>query len=135
MRYLGIDYGTQRIGVALSDSEGRIAFPKKVIPNRGEARFTEDIKSIVKEENVSEIIVGLPVSLDGRETKIMQEVRRFAQILGRAVELPVYLENEMLTTHMVEQAGVEKEHVDEAAAALILQSYLDKQNQEVRSKN
>lgn len=126
MRYLGIDYGTRRIGIALSDQGGRIAFPKKVIANRGEARFTEEIKSIIKEENVSEIVVGLPVSLDGRETEIMQEVRRFAKALENSTALPVRLENEMLTTHMVEQVGIEKEHIDEAAAALILQAYLDK---------
>lgn len=128
MRYLGIDYGTKRIGIALSDQGGRIAFPKKVIVNRGEEKIADEIKTIVEQEKASEIVVGLPVSLDGRETEITKEVRRFAEALERSVRTPVHFENEMLTTHMVERAGVKKEHVDKAAAALILQSYLDKKN-------
>ncbi len=128
MKYLGIDYGTKRIGIALSDSEGRIAFPKKIISNRGEEKAVEEIKEIVKGEEVSEVIIGIPISLDGRETEITATVRRFAGMLERAVSLPVHLENEMLTTRMVKQPGIKKEHIDEAAAALILQSYLDKVN-------
>lgn len=126
MRYLGIDYGTKRIGIALSDIGGRIAFPKKVIANRGEEKTVDEIKTIFEQEKAAEIVVGLPVSLDGKETEITKEVRRFAEALGRSVRIPVRLENEMLTTRMVERAGVKKEHVDEAAAALILQSFLDK---------
>lgn len=130
MRYLGIDYGTKRVGIALSDQGGQIAFPKKTIANWDEARLQEEIKSIIDQEKVAEVVVGLPISLDGRETEITSRVRRFAEELESALELPVHLENEMLTTRMVEQAGIKREHVDEAAAALILQSYLDRGNRE-----
>lgn len=128
MRYLGIDYGTKRIGIALSDPEGRVAFPKKTIPNRGGEWAAREIKTFAFDEKASEIILGLPISLDGRETEITSEVRRFAETLERTAGIAVHLENEMLTTRIVKQAGIEKEHTDEAAAALILQSYLDKHN-------
>ncbi|MBI2640780.1 MAG: Holliday junction resolvase RuvX [Candidatus Sungbacteria bacterium] len=132
MRYLGIDYGTKRIGIALSDQGGRVAFPKKVIANRGGERAVTEIKTIIEREKVSEIVVGLPVSLDGRETEIMKEARHFAEILQQGLSIPVHLENEMLTTHMAKRDGIKKEHIDEAAAALILQAYLDKQNRAER---
>lgn len=129
MRYLGIDYGTKRVGIAISDQGGRIAFPKKTIANRGEARLTEEVKSVIDEEKIAEIVVGLPISLDGRDTDTTKEVRHFAEVLRQNWRtLSVHLENEMLTTNMVERSGVKKEHADEAAAALILQSYLDKNN-------
>lgn len=126
MRYLGIDYGDKRIGIALSDDEGRIAFPKKVIANRGEERVLEELRAVATDEKVSEVVVGLPVSLDGRETEITKKALQFVDILRRELKLPIHLENEMFTTRMVHHAGVARKHVDEAAAALILQSYLDK---------
>lgn len=128
MRYMGIDYGSRRIGIAVSDSGGRIAFPKKVIFSRGNHETLERLKPFLEEEKISKIIVGLPVGLDGKETEQTRTVREFAEILRKEIMLPIEFENEMLTTHMVKQAGVEKEHTDEAAAAVILQSYLDKQD-------
>lgn len=126
MRYCGIDYGSKRIGIAISDPAGRIAFPKKVIFNRGNPRMREQLKSLLEEEDISRVIVGLPLNLDGSESEESKKVRAFAEDLKKSAPLPVEFENEMLTTHMVERAGIKKEHTDEAAAALILQSYLDK---------
>lgn len=128
MRYLGIDYGGKRIGIAISDPEGKIAFPKKTIFNRGNPHMTAQLKSLVEEENVSKIIVGLPLGAQGQDTEQTQAVRTFVEILKKEIVVPVDFENELLTTHLVEQAGIKKEHTDEAAAALILQSYLDKEN-------
>lgn len=128
MRYLGIDYGKKRIGVAVSDPGGRIAFPRKTITNRGVPKTIEELKKLLEAEKISEIIVGIPIGLDGKDSETTREVREFAEKLSGAVTLPIRLENEMLTTHMVESEGVKKGHTDEAAAALILQSYLDKIN-------
>lgn len=128
MRYLGIDHGEKRMGIAISDPEGRIAFPKRVIFNRGNTRMMEQIRSLLQEEGISEVVVGLPISMDGGETDETRNVRRFAEELKKNTVLPIHFENEVLTTRLVEQFGVKKEHTDEAAAALILQSYLDKQN-------
>lgn len=129
MRYLGIDYGEKRIGIAISDPGGRIAFPKKAIFNRGRGVVLAQLKTFLDEGKISVIIVGLPVGLDGKDTKTTKKVREFSDWLKDKLNILVELENEIFTTHMVEQAGVKKEHIDEAAAALILQSYLDKQNQ------
>ncbi len=126
MRHLGIDYGEKRIGISVSDPGGRIAFPKKVIFNRGNKRVWEQIKAVLDDEKISKIVVGLPLSLDGGETEESQKVRAFAEELKKITALPIEFENEIFTTHMVEQAGIKKEHTDEAAAAVILQSYLDR---------
>lgn len=127
MKYLGIDYGDKRIGIAVSDSGGRIAFPKKVIFNRGPNIYTQ-IKTIIEEENASKIVIGIPLAFDGKETEQSKKTRAFAGELGRAISLAIEFENELLTTHMVEGVGIKKEHTDEAAAALILQSFLDRLN-------
>ncbi len=126
MRYLGIDFGQKRIGVALSDVGGRIAFPKKVIFNRGNDYVAQQLRTIVEEESVEKIIVGLPLSLDGKETQESGLIRQFTEFFKVQISIPIEFENEMLTTHMVQKMGVTKEHTDEAAAALILQSHLDK---------
>ena len=128
MRYLGIDYGLKRIGIAVSDPEGRIAFPKKLIFNRGSDYVLSQLKSLLDEDKASAVIVGLPLGLDGGETEESVRVRAFAERLKKKIAQSVYLENEILTTHLVKSLGVKKEHTDEAAAAVILQSYLDKVN-------
>lgn len=126
MKYLGIDYGDRRIGVAVSDPAGKIAFPRKTIANRGFQKTFAELMRIIEEENVSGIIIGLPLSLDGRETSQTCQVREFAENFKRISALPLEFENEILTTHLVKKAGVPYEHSDESAAAVILQSYLDK---------
>lgn len=127
MRYLGIDYGDKRIGVALSDPEGQIAFPKTVILNIGFERVIRNIKSLVEIEKAVKIVIGLPLAMDGKETDQSQKVRNFVEALKKEINAPIIFENELLTTHLAKAAGVKKEHTDEAAAALILQSYLDKE--------
>ncbi len=131
MRYLGIDYGSKRTGIAVSDEEGRIAFPQETL----EAQVRQKIKKIVKEKSIGYIVVGLPRMPDGRETEETSEVRAFVLSLKKAVDLPVTFEDELLTTRIVASEGMQKNRKDESAAALILQSYLDKKNQESRIKN
>ena len=126
MRYLGVDYGTKRTGVALSDADGTIAFPNEVLD--GDKQTTiRALKKILSAEGAQKIIVGLPVSLQGEETKISNEVRTFAAELHRELGVPVELENEMLTTKIAGE-HTERERIDAASAAIILQSYLDKKN-------
>lgn len=126
MRHLGIDYGAKRIGVALSDVGGRIAFPYSVIHRRGNIFIFDQISALIKQEGVEIIVIGLPLGMDGEETQESGRVREFAKELGTKTSLPIALENEMFSSRMVKDAGVAKEHVDEASAALVLQSYLDK---------
>ena len=128
MRYLGIDYGSKRVGIAVSDAYGKIAFPKTTFYNRGNQYLFDQLKSFIKEESTVKIIVGLPIGLDGKDSDQTKIIRKFADKLKQEIGVPVDFENEMFTSHMVVEQGVKKEHTDQAAAAVILQSYLDKQN-------
>jgi len=110
--------------VALSDLEGRIAFPQTVILNGGAA--VKELRALVQAQDVGQIVVGLPLALDGGETEESGRVRAFTEALGKELNLPCIFENEILTTRMAEAAGGRSELSDASAAAIILQSYLDK---------
>ena len=119
MRYLGVDYGERRIGLALSDPEGRLAFPHSSVPD------LEGVRSVITRQGVGAVVIGVPVPLGGGESAQGRAVRAFADRLRRAVQLPVALENEVFTTKIAEARSA-PERADAAAAALILQSYLDR---------
>lgn len=124
MRYLGIDYGSKRVGIAVSDERGKIAFPRAMVPNG--AKVFSLIRAIAAKESAGMIVVGLPVLLNGSESGETRRTRRFAERLKKTVRLPLAFENEMFTTRMARASAVKKEYVDESSAALILQSFLDK---------
>ena len=128
MRYLGIDYGSKRIGIAISDEEGRIAFPRVTFDGTDEKKALLEIQDIVKKEAISKIIIGIPISFGGQSTAQTKVVRQFGDTLSPLVQLPVEFENEILTSKMGRDAGIPKDRLDASAAAIILQSYLDKQN-------
>lgn len=119
MRFLGIDYGKKRIGLALSDPGGLIAFPHGTVKNLGE------VLRVIEKEDVESIIIGMPVSFRSRVSYQAQEVKAFAASLRKRVELPIAFENEVLTTKLARQ-HTEPGKADAAAAAIILQSYLDR---------
>lgn len=126
MRYLGIDYGSRRIGLALSDEEGRIAFPRHTLQRLSDAQAVRKIAALVKKERIGTVVVGLPWGLDGNDTDQTRAARSFGEKLGRALVIPIAYENEMFTTRMAHASGADKKHVHESSAALILQSFLDK---------
>ncbi len=130
MKLLGIDYGTERIGVALGDTEAHVAVPFEVID--ATALAAERIMEIVKQENVEIVVMGLPKNLQGQEGKSASRARRLAEKI-QSLGAKIVYEDERLSTKEVERAmkeygrakrGVDK---DAAAAAIILQTYLDKQ--------
>ncbi|MEK7067320.1 MAG: Holliday junction resolvase RuvX [Patescibacteria group bacterium] len=125
MRYIGIDYGSKRIGIAVADDEGKIAFPRECIDNASEHDVCGAIKKIIDNEGIQRVIIGLPLSFAGVDTDQTAEVRAFAEMLSHAVQLSIEFQNEVLSSRTVERAGIEKNRVDSAAAALILQSYID----------
>lgn len=139
MRYLGIDYGLKKVGVAASDEEGRLAFPKAILPN--DENLLREIAKICKEEKIEGVVFGESRTLEGNPNKILDESLRFKRALEQKTGLPVYLEKEFMTTLEArrtkkvaeEELGrrekkIPKE-VDASAAALILQRHLDKVNQ------
>ena len=124
MRYLGIDYGAKRIGLALSDEEKHLAFPYRTIHNT-KTLFNE-ITAVIKQEGVERIVVGLPVPFSGGESEQTRKVKKFMEKLKKISGVPVDTENEIFTTKMAERSGIASKHIDKAAAAIILQSCLDK---------
>lgn len=134
MRALGLDFGHVRIGVALSDPTGTIAQALEVIPHRGFRQVLGRIEELIKEHNVDRIVVGLPLGLDGKERKETTVVRTFAAKLQSAVSVPIELADERLSTVEAEKIMIEadtrraqrRETRDAVAAALILQTYLDR---------
>ncbi|MEK7500641.1 MAG: Holliday junction resolvase RuvX [Patescibacteria group bacterium] len=122
MNYLGIDYGEKRIGLAKADGQLKIATPLDTIVN--DAGVFDRLREIVLEESISTIVVGLPMSFDGRENAFAGRIRAFAAKLQDAVGKPVVLENEIFSSKIAEESSPGK--LDQSAAAVILQSFLDK---------
>lgn len=136
-RILGIDYGLARLGLALSDERRIVALPYKVL---AAARTTAGTVALVGKEvaalasPLAEIVVGLPLMMDGRNGLIADEVRHFTTLLQAALpHIPIVLWDERLTTAQAERSLREgnlsrkkrSQRVDSVAAVLILQSYLD----------
>jgi putative Holliday junction resolvase len=134
-RVLGIDYGDSRIGLAMSDPLKIIASPFKTIRNEGNEKCLQVFQSLIKEKDVEAIVVGLPIGLKGQETVQTKKVREFTDLLY-ALELPICLEDERLSSVSAEKSmiqqniktGHNKGLIDQRAAAIILQQFLDKQN-------
>ena len=138
MKYLGIDYGSKKVGLAISDDEGTLAFPYKILKN--DLELDDTIHNICGEEEISAIVLGRSHDLSGNPNKIMGSIEEFKQTLEGELDLPVYYENEFMTS--VEARGRkgkeknnsrkvkkgEQGNIDDSAAALILQRYLDRKN-------
>ena len=136
MRVLGIDYGERRIGLALSDPTGTIASPLETLTYRqGKRPPLHAIEEIARLRGVERIVVGLPLELSGAETERCQVVRRIGGELGARLGIPVDYVDERMTSVRAQRAvralGLRrsererKERIDAAAAALILQAWLD----------
>jgi putative Holliday junction resolvase len=133
MRSLGLDIGDRRIGVALSDPEGILASPLAVIDRRNDSLDIGAIIDIIGKHQVGQVIVGLPLSMDGSLGQQAEKVKDFTQRLGEHTEVSIEYRDERLTTVMAERlkrvAGGKKKGNDAQAAALILQGYLDEKHQ------
>ena len=132
-RILSIDYGTSRVGFAVSDMLHIIATPLKTIKNKSIQDLLKNIGQIVKEYDIRSIVVGLPLGLNGKETKQTETVKLFSETLEKN-NYKVIFEDERLTTVLAKKeiikqkisTGKNKSLIDQVSAALILQSYLDR---------
>lgn len=132
MKIMGIDYGDARTGVAISDLLCSLVGSAVVVPSRNTDKAIADIVRLAKENQVGEIVVGLPRNMDGTEGHRAELCREFAQKLGQATGLPVSMWDERRTT--VEAHNILSQHnyhgkkrkdtVDAVAASLILEGYL-----------
>lgn len=122
-RILGIDYGTKRVGVAISDEAQEFALPMSVISNT--ENLTAEITKIASENMAREIVIGESRDYAGKPNSIFEDVEKFKTKLQK-VGLIVYLEPEFMTSIQAERLQGKHDKTDASAAALILQSYLDK---------
>ncbi len=133
MRILGIDHGTKRIGLAISDELGVIAQPLEFVPAEPFDKFVARLKEIIRVKEVELLLVGMPRNMDGSYGPAALKVQEFVAVLGETVGIPIKLWDERLTSAQANrfliQANVRrdkrKEKVDKTAAAILLQSYLD----------
>ena len=130
MKSIGIDYGTKRVGIAISDDTGSIAFPKAIL--RNSHTLLEEIKSTIESNGIEEIVVGQSLNVEGEENLLMKDIKRFIALLEKETGLPIHLEPEFFTSqeaHKGVGGGEVSPHmIDAAAAALILQRFLDKED-------
>lgn len=133
MRYLGIDLGRARIGLAIADDVLRAATPLAVVPRRGDESDVRALRGFAEEYEVSRAVLGLPLNMDGSEGASARMARAFAPRLEAGLGVPVELFDERLSTFEAESRlrarGVSardmKAKVDAEAAAVILQGWLD----------
>jgi putative Holliday junction resolvase len=131
-RILALDYGTKRIGVALSDELGWTAQPLETFERRTLDRDMTHIASLVSTHEVGQVVLGFPLQLDGREGPAVQAMREFAVRLEQTLSVPLVLWDERMTTKAAEDLLIaadvsrkkRKGAVDRIAAAILLQSYL-----------
>lgn len=133
MKILGLDHGTKRIGVAVSDDLGITARGLSTIERKGLERDILVIVDLVRELGVEKIILGYPITLSGEEGMACERVRKFAGVLESRLDIPVILWDETLSTveaeSILRESAVKrkkrKKFIDSLAAAIILQAYLD----------
>ena len=132
-RALGIDFGTKRVGLALSDRSNMIASPHKTLNYVSEKDLITQLETIVTKNDIEILVLGLPINMKGKDTAQTIKVRNFKEILS-ALRIPIVYEDERLSSVsainslMLQnvKTGHNKPEIDKTAAAIILQQYLDK---------
>ena len=132
-RFLGIDFGEKRVGLALSDRSNLIASPFKTLNYINENDLITQIKKIVTENDIKNFVLGLPINMKGEDTAQTKIVRKFKKSLS-SLDLPIIYEDERLSSVSAKNSlmlqniktGHNKPEIDKTAAAIILQQYLDK---------
>ncbi len=133
MRILALDVGEKRIGVALSDPTGLLASPLTTIESKGQDFDIDEVLRLAEEHEAGEIVIGLPLSMSGRRGPQAGRVDAFVKAMAERTDIPLKSMDERLSSvqaeRMLRESGVEpsknKARVDSAAAAIVLQSYLD----------
>jgi putative holliday junction resolvase len=142
LRYLCLDPGRKRIGVAVSDETGLIASPVGVIQvgERNRAQVLQQVLRYIEQEEAGKLIIGLPLHMNGDEGIEAARAREFARQLSRLTKIPIDFMDERLTSveadRLMQEAGIKREkrkaRIDARAAAIILQTYLDAERSERR---
>ncbi len=121
---LGIDFGKKFVGLSISEPPLNTAFPYKVLEYRNKKDLIEELLQIIESRNIKHLIVGWPISLEGKETFQTKEVEKFVQMLKKYVQIPVDIVDERLTTKGLPKGA------HSSSAALILERWLERQRPE-----
>jgi len=148
MKYIAIDYGQKRTGIAVSDPDGRMAFPRITLNMGARDVFFAELLNLLDTEHIDAIVVGLPLHTDGNECLATRQVRNFVERLQRRTALPIYMMEEVLSSFEAEsdlrEAGRRggkklRPLIDQQAAVRILETFLnlseDKQQRLLCKKN
>ena len=127
MRYLGIDYGSKKIGLAVSDEGGSFAFPFLIFSNISKENSIDKILKIIKDKKIERLVIGESLNLKGEENKILKDVKLFVEKLKEKIDMDIYFEKEWLST-IEARRYQDRKDADDSAAAIILQRFLDKEN-------
>ena len=127
---VGLDFGSRRIGVAVSDDTGRAAYPLSIIERRSPKHDIQRLADLLGSRKPERLVVGLPLSMDGSEGPMARAARRFAAQLAARFQIPVELFDERLTSfearsRLVELGQGRRSRVDAVAAAVILEGWLE----------
>ncbi|HUN22505.1 MAG TPA: Holliday junction resolvase RuvX [Anaerolineales bacterium] len=132
MRYLAVDYGTVRIGLALSDASGLLARPFRIIKHIARQADAEQLAQIVQEIGAECLVIGLPMDEKGELSERARSIQRFGSVLAELTVAPIIYWDESLSSQDAEQLLAQqrkkRQYIDDVAAAVILQGYLDYQN-------
>lgn len=129
MKYLAIDFGEKRTGIAVSDTGGSMAFARSTIRKTTKDAFWTDLLGVIEAEAAEALVVGMPKTADGNDTMIIRQIRNFIASLKRRCDLPVYAMEETLSSFDAElklrDTKKNRSGLDGAAAAGILESFLN----------
>ncbi len=125
MKIMAVDYGAKRVGIASTDESGEFALPRAVLPN--DQTFLEKILKTINDEKIERVVVGDSKNLDGSPNIISQDIKLFVEKL-KAEKIDVVMHPEVYTSMEADRIQGQNEMRDASAAALILKSYIDLQN-------
>ena len=123
MKVLGIDYGEKRIGLAISDESQTFARELDILSPK---EFWQSINQIIKDQEITKIVLGWPLNMSGEETKKTEETKKFKEKLEKLTEIKVEITDERLTSQMAQNISGGTKNLDSLAAQILLQNFLDK---------
>ena len=133
MRYLAIDHGEKRTGLAVSDASETIVSPHSIITTQSSTELLRQVVSVVGEEEIEAVVIGLPFNMDGTEGPRAKKVREFAKLLSEKIPVPILFHDERLSSFEAEHLIIDleltrkkkKKRLDAIAAAQILKAFLE----------
>ena len=127
-RLLALDLGTKRVGVAVSDERRLTARPVTILERRSWKNLLSHVAAQIESLGVTGLVVGLPLNMDGSEGPGASEARRLAENFRKSLNVPVYVQDERLTSEEARSRASHLEQIDGEAAAVILEDFLGQQN-------